>query len=75
MAATDSFRPYLKLIPKHKHLEGKAHTYTIESINSLVRNYLARFTRRTKAYSKSAEMTVLSLALLFKYNDVLSMLN
>ena len=39
--------------------------YLIESLNSRIRNYLARFNRRTKRYSKSIEMIEYSLYLLF----------
>jgi IS1 family transposase len=48
-----------------KHIANKKETCLIESINSSIRNYLARFTRKTKRYSKSIEMLMLSLYLLF----------
>jgi IS1 family transposase len=48
-----------------KHIANKKETCLIESINSRIRNYLARFTRKTKRYSKSIEMLILSLYLLF----------
>ena len=40
-------------------------TCLIESVNSRIRNYLARFNRRTKRYSKSIETIEYSLYLLF----------
>jgi IS1 family transposase len=48
-----------------KHIANKKETCLIESINSRIRNYLARFVRKTKRYSKSVEMLALSLYLLF----------
>ncbi len=54
--ATDYWEPYLKFIPKDKHLQTKAETYTIEGWNSRLRHFVARFHRRTHCYSKSVEM-------------------
>jgi IS1 family transposase len=48
-----------------KHIANKKETCLIESINSIVRHYLARFNRATKRYSKSLEMMYYSLLLLF----------
>ena len=55
------------------HIASKSETSLIESINSLIRNYLARFNRKTKKYSKSKEMIEYSLYLLFdrKYWNIL----
>jgi insertion element IS1 protein InsB len=61
--ATDDYRAY-RLLPKEKRLVGKAHTFTIESKNSQVRHYLARFHRRTKCYSKSVHSIYDALTLL-----------
>ena len=47
------------------HIKSKSETSLIESVNSLIRHYLARFNRRTKRYSKSIEMIEYSLYLLF----------
>ncbi len=56
------------LIDPAKHLTGKAHTYTIERMNRLMRYYLARFARKTYCYSKSLQMIKYSL-LLFMHRD------
>ena len=61
---TDEWKVY-KSLPKHRHLIGKKHTTQIESLNANVRHYLARFSRKTRCYSKSPEMVELSLFLLF----------
>ena len=45
-------------------------TYTVEGMNSELRHYLARFHRKTKCYSKSPRMVILSLYL-FMAKDIL----
>ena len=73
---TDYWKGYSEIIPKRMHIQSKAETYTVEGYNSLLRHYLARLKRRTKCYSKSAEMLWYSLKLLFyKHNYGLSILN
>ena len=62
--ATDHYRAYT-ILPKARHIQSKAHTYTVESKNSQIRHYLARFRRRTKCYSKAIHMVIDSLTLLF----------
>ena len=62
--ATDYWRSYEDFIPPEKHIQSKKETYTVESYNSRVRHYLARFKRKTKCYSKSVDMIVISLNLL-----------
>jgi insertion element IS1 protein InsB len=50
---TDHWPYYRKTFPTVQQREGKAHTHTIESLNSRIRHYLARLRRRTHCYSKS----------------------
>lgn len=64
MVTADYWKSYNEMIPPEKLIQTKAETYTVESYNGLIRHYLARFRRRTKGYSKSQEMIVLSLKLL-----------
>jgi len=52
------------MIPKEKHVQSKAETYTVEGYNSILRHYLARLKRKTKGYSKSVKMLEYSLKLL-----------
>ena len=61
--ASDYWRSYEDFLPPEQHIQSKEETYTVESYNS-VRHYLARFKRKTKCYSKSMEMIVISLNLL-----------
>ena len=49
--ATDYWKSYAEFIPAEKHLQSKEETYTVESYNSRIRHYLARFKRKTKCYS------------------------
>jgi insertion element IS1 protein InsB len=74
--ASDHWRSYEEFIPSEKHLRSKKETYTVESYNSRIRHYLARFKRKTKCYSKSDYMIEISLNLLMlKLNNELCILN
>jgi insertion element IS1 protein InsB len=66
---TDNWSAFAKILPKKRHVVGKAHTHIIESDNSNTRHHLGRFTRRTKVVSKSAEMVNISLNLCFSLNN------
>ena len=73
---TDHWEAYRGVIPKEKHIQSKAETYTVEGYNSLVRHFLARMKRRTKCYSKCATMLKHSLHLLFlKHNNQLNIIS
>ncbi|WP_416323082.1 IS1 family transposase, partial [[Clostridium] innocuum] len=68
--ATDAWKAYNLIDPK-KHITGKAHTYTVERTNRLLRHYLARFARKTYSISKSFDMILYSLYL-FCFRQYLS---
>jgi len=73
---TDKWKSYAEFIPRDKHAQSKAETYTVEGYNSLFRHYLARLRRKTKCYTKSIEMLKYSLKLLMlKWNNQLDTLN
>ena len=73
---SDYWKSYEEFLPPYKHLQTKAETYTIESYNSRIRHYLARFKRKGKCYSKATFMIEISLNLLMlKLNNKLSILN
>ena len=72
--ATDCWRAYNEFIPVEKHVRGKVHTQRIESFNSRVRHFLARFGRRTQCYSKSKDAVVDALTLFFFKTNPLSIL-
>ncbi|HJK86558.1 MAG TPA: hypothetical protein QKA08_02155 [Candidatus Megaira endosymbiont of Nemacystus decipiens] len=56
---------YSKYNISKQHTTTKAETSLVESFNSLIRHYLARFNRKTKRYSKSFDMIYASLTLFF----------
>ena len=53
---TDYWAPYAEVFRNHHHLQGKAHTFPIESWN-------ARLRRKTHCYSKSRAMLQFSIRL------------
>jgi insertion element IS1 protein InsB len=74
--ASDYWKPYESIIPREKHLQTKAETFTVEGYNSLFRYFLARMRRKSKCYSKKIEMLKISVLLLMHHrNGTLSILN
>ena len=67
---TDGYEGYASYRLASRHVVSKAETSLVESKNSLIRHYLARFTRKTKRYSKAFDMILNSLLVLF-YRKVL----
>lgn len=73
---SDYWKPYETIIPRDKHVQTKAETFTVEGYNSLFRHFLARMRRKSKCYSKSMEMLELSVLLLMHHrNNTLSILS
>ncbi|MDR0493231.1 MAG: hypothetical protein LBH74_06315 [Nitrososphaerota archaeon] len=60
---TDDWDAFTKVLPRNRHIIGKAHTVAIEQNNSDTRHHLGRFTRRTKVVSKSSVMVDLTIRL------------
>ena len=69
---TDGYDVYGKYKIAKKHVVTKAETSLVESKNSLIRHYLARFNRKTKRYSKALDMIANSLLMLFNKNLLMS---
>jgi insertion element IS1 protein InsB len=63
--ATDEWKVYRSIIPRNLLVQTKKLTQTVESVNSQVRDYLARFNRKTKRYSKQPRILRASLGLLW----------
>ena len=61
--ASDFWHPYAKIFRSQNHVQGKAHTFTIESLNNRIRCYLARLKRKTHSYSKSKANLAASILL------------
>ena len=73
---SDYWKSYNEIVPKELLIQSKKETYTVESYNSILRHFLARFRRKSKCYSKSEEMMKYSIALLIaKRNNDLSILS
>jgi IS1 family transposase len=53
------------------HTMTKAETHLIESSNSSIRDNLARFNRRTKRFSKTLEMLMITLDLFVCRHEIL----
>lgn len=62
---TDFWHSYDRVFANETRKIGKAHTYTIESMNNQLRCYLARLKRKTHSYSKKAENLRDSLLFVF----------
>ncbi len=67
--ASDFWKAYENIVPKEKHIQTKAETFTVEGYNSLFRHFLARMRRKTKCYSKKVEMLKLSILLLMHHRN------
>lgn len=75
LVCTDYYRPYRHLVPIHLHYRSKGETTSLESCNSLLRHYVARFRRRTKGYRKCKRMLLQAVLLLrAKKNGTIAML-
>jgi insertion element IS1 protein InsB len=75
ISASDYYSVYGQYKISEKHIMTKAETSLVESKNSLLRHYLARFARKTKRYSKSIDMITNSIWMLFYENMLLSILS
>jgi insertion element IS1 protein InsB len=76
--ASDYRKAYENIIPRKKHLQTKAetYTYTVEWYNSLFRQFLARMRRKSECYSKKIGMLKISVLLLMHHRSgTLSILN
>jgi insertion element IS1 protein InsB len=66
---TDEWEGFLRTLPRERHLYGKELTFPIEQTNSDIRHRLARFKRKTKATSTSADMVHKTLTLFHFFQD------
>jgi IS1 family transposase len=60
---TDNWDVFAKVLPKSRHIVGKAHTHIVESNNTNTRHFLGRFTRKTKIVSKCEDAVNYALKL------------
>jgi insertion element IS1 protein InsB len=64
--ASDDYKAYDEL-PIEQHLQGKAHTYSLEQNNGAQRHWLARFRRKSIVVSKSIDMLNATMRLFAHY--------
>ena len=64
-SCTDFWHPYGLIFARHRHLQGKAHTFAIESHNSRLRVDLARLRRKTQCSTK--KLANLAASILFYF--------
>ena len=74
ISASDYYSVYGQYKIAKTHIMTKKETALVESKNSLIRHYLARFNRKTKRYSKSIDMIENSILMLFNKNILLSII-
>ena len=65
---TDKWKVYRKIIQANWLIQSKKYTHNIEAQNSLLRDFIKRFNRKTKAYSKSKQVAELAVYIHFFYN-------
>ena len=65
---TDDYPAYNRIVPEAMHVQTKAETCAVKSLNSRIRHYLARFHRKTFCYSKAVYMVQATLTLFFTSN-------
>ncbi len=75
ISCSDYYNVYGKYQLGEKHYFTKKETALVESFNSLIRHYLARFNRKTKRYSKALDMVENSILMLFNKNLLLSIIS
>lgn len=75
ISCSDYYDVYGKYNIAEKHYMTKKETSLVESFNSLIRHYLARFNRKTKRYSKAIDMIKNSILLLFNKNLIASIVS
>lgn len=50
--ATDYWKPYKQIVPKEKHVQSKAETFTVEGYNSLFRHFFSKNEKKVKMLFK-----------------------
>ena len=75
IACSDHYDVYDKYRIANRHYMTKAETSLVESFYSLIRYYIARFSRKTKKYSKAVDMIYNSVMMLFNKELLLSIVS
>jgi insertion element IS1 protein InsB len=61
----DEWKAYRQIIPANLLIQSKKYTHNIEAQNSSLRDFIKRFNRKTKAYSKATDMAEYAVYLHF----------
>ena len=67
---TDEYKVYRNVIPANLLIQSKKYTHNVEAQNSSLRDFIKRFNRKTKAYSKSLDMIGFSVYIHFFYKTM-----
>ena len=65
VVCTDNYKVYNRGIPNDILVQSKRYTHNIEAQNSSLRDFIKRYNRKTKAYSKASDMAELSVYIHF----------
>ena len=65
-----NYKFYNRVIPNNILVQRKTYTHNIEVQNSSLRDFIKRYNRKTKAYSKASDMTELSVYIHFFYSTI-----
>ena len=68
VVCTDNYKVYNRVIPNDILVQSKRYTHNIEAQNSSLRDFIKRYNRKTKAYSKASDMAELSVYIHFFYS-------
>ena len=70
VVCTDNYKVYNRVIPNDILVQSKSYTHNIEGHNSSLKDFIKRYNRKTKAYSKASDMAELSVYIHFFYNTI-----
>ena len=70
VVCTHNYKAYNRVIPNDILVQSKRYTHNIEAQNSSLRDFIKRYNRKTKAYSKASDMAELSVYIHFFYNTI-----
>ena len=65
VVCTDEYKVYRKVIPVNLLIQSKKYTHNVEAQNCSLRDFIKRFNRKTKAYSKALDMIGFSVYIHF----------
>ena len=70
VVCTDNYKVYNRVIPNDILVQSKKYTHNIEAQNISLKDFIKRYNRKTKAYSKAFDMAELSVYIHFFYSTI-----